>query len=264
GASAAGLGSELVAFQADRFDEQLPRIRAFLADHNPRDGARLARLPVRLTPAVTALAPEVWVGIGAVLLLLVVFFVLVTGLLPRPGSGDRSEDGFAASPPATTAGPEVERIRIDLSVLQPTEREPASPAVSSDSSRWLDLLPARCVVATPADGALPDVIDCDGGGSLQVTGDRADWHAELGAVRLTSGAVATVVLGAGPGTAAGSRIQIGPGSERSLAPYGTDGGVERVELTFGADGQTVTFVQVPGRAGHEAVLTFRLAPPPSG
>lgn len=233
-----GTGIPETPYHRDEIEAQFPQVRAMLAEIESETGPPSGLL-ARLRVATGALAPELWLILGPLLVLGALFTVLGLGLLSW---------GSAAQEPART------RIHLDPSLLAP-----AATGFGADQAAGPSMaaLPARCTVDTPATGNLGAIISCDAG-HLRVDGYLGPWRYEIASVAIDSGVIGEVSMESSPNRPAQAPVQLRPGIDQDLGAFDPFRGVDRIELTFAANGQQVTLRQFPSRGGRSATLTFSL------
>lgn len=239
-------GIDAPVYRRGAIDAHHPRVEALLADAARHDGG--GPLPFansRLGQALMSLAPELWLVLGPLLVLGSVLAVLGLGIL----NWRSSDEPPAALAPAAPG--------VDASSSEPGVPGTVAPDATAPVGMAIDLLPVTCVLDIPEGASLPVVVPCEGRGQLRVDGYLGPWRDEIASVALGSGVVGTAELEA-TGAPAGA-VQLAPGREQVLASdQGGRPRVNRIELTFGADGQQVVLRQAAGRGGRSATFTFGL------
>ncbi len=242
-------GINAVTYRRGAIDAQHLQVEGLLAEAARRDGGPRPFAQSRLGEALTSLAPELWLVLGPLLVLGSVLAVLGLGILNwRSSQGDDTPSALAA--PAGSGA--------DASSSDPGVPGTVAPDAAAPAGMAIDLLPVTCVIDLPDGASLPVVVPCEHRGQLRIDGFLGPWRDEIAAVGLGSGVVGTAQLEAEGGEAGGA-VQLAPGREQALAS-GSGGRprVNRIELTFGADGQQVVLRQAAGRGGHSATFTFSL------
>lgn len=239
----AGTGVAEAPYRQGRIDDQFPRVRALLSetdDLDPPSAGLLSRFGV----TNAALAPELWLVLGPLLVLGAVLAVIGLGLLSWRSAGPPPTRQISIDP-ATLAGG---------SPAGGTARTGAGVPVATGPG--VGALPARCVVELGPSAALPAVIGCDGAGRLMADGYLGPWRNEVSSISLDAGVIGQAQLGLRPGQADPGRVELQPGADQSLANYRAGAGIERIELTFAAYGQRVVLHQDRARGGRQVSLTF--------
>lgn len=193
--------------------------------------------PERFGIAEGRIAPELWLGLGPLMVFVALAFVIGYQLLDD-----------------TVGDEETQTIEETGPVLPPAGPVPSTPI--SDAGR-VGAFPAACTVSIPPGGVVPREIPCDGAGGLLADGFLGPWHNEVSSISVDPGVVASVTLTSQPPDA-GARIQLRPVPEQSLEPYDSLAGVDQIDLEFSSNGQQVVLHQREDRGGNRLTLTFTL------
>ncbi len=234
----AGTGVAEASYRQGRIGDQFPRVRALLAESEGLE-APPSGLLSRFGVTHTALAPELWLVLGPLLVLGAVLAVVGLGLLSW----------------RSTNAPPTEQIRIDPAALVGGGAGSSTGATTA-AGPGVGALPARCVVDLAPSGEMPPVIACDGAGRLMAEGYLGPWRNEVSTVTLDGGVIGQARLGLRPGQAQAGQVQLQAGADQSLASYRAGPGIDRIELTFAAYGQRVVLRQDRTRGGRQVTFTF--------
>jgi len=226
-------------YERDKIEARFPFVTSLLAERSAA-AANMTASPwlERLGIIEGRVAPELLLMLGALAVIMSVLAVLGLQFL---GSTDGADPEDAGNGSTTSLGAEA----------FPDAPERSGGFGPGDAGS-IEGLPARCIVETKAGGLLADAVTCDGLGRLQVEGYRGPWHLEIQQLQVDVGVAGDVVIVSTTGI---ERIPVLGGGPQTIAD---PQGVDRLELLFSANGQSVTFGQVEDRGGNTVTLTYAL------